>query len=79
MEKFSFPQRIIEAWNSLSEVVMSGRSVYSFKEKLDNCRYGEGATQCPAPVKLQLGKYTHAHTLIHVQMEKVVDTCQKYN
>ncbi|MPC64962.1 hypothetical protein E2C01_059083 [Portunus trituberculatus] len=42
--KLSFPQRSIAAWNSLSEGVVSPRSVHSLKEKCDKCRYGAKAT-----------------------------------
>ena len=44
VKKFSFPQRCVETWNSLSEEVVSATSVHNFKEKLDKCRYGDGAT-----------------------------------
>ncbi|MPC72234.1 hypothetical protein E2C01_066532 [Portunus trituberculatus] len=66
VKKFSFSQRSIAAWNSLSEDVELARSVHSFTEKLDKCKYGDGATrpQCPGPVKLQLGKYTHTVILL---------------
>jgi len=45
VKKFSFPQRCVEMWNGLSEDVVSAPSVQSFKEKLDKCRYGDGATR----------------------------------
>lgn len=45
VKKYSFPQRCVEAWNSLSEEVVSAVNVHSFKEKLDKCRYGDGATR----------------------------------
>ncbi|MPC26017.1 hypothetical protein E2C01_019144 [Portunus trituberculatus] len=44
VKKYIFPQRCVETWNSLSEKVVSAKSVHSFKEKLDKCRYGDGAT-----------------------------------
>ncbi|MPD04622.1 hypothetical protein E2C01_100319 [Portunus trituberculatus] len=37
--------RCVETWNSLSEEVVSAKSVHSFKEKLDKCRYGDEATR----------------------------------
>ena len=40
-----FPQRYINAWNNLSEDIVSTMSVHSFKEKLDNGQYGDGATR----------------------------------
>ena len=45
VKKYSFPQRCVEAWNGLSEEVVSAVNVHSFKEKLDKCRYGDGATR----------------------------------
>ena len=45
VKKYSFPQRCIEAWNNLSEDVVSATSVHSFKEKLDKYRHGDGATR----------------------------------
>ena len=45
VKKYSFPQRCIETWNGLNEEVVSAKSVHSFKEKLDRCRYGDGATR----------------------------------
>ncbi|MPC74578.1 hypothetical protein E2C01_068941 [Portunus trituberculatus] len=45
VKKYSFPQRCVETWNSLSKEVVSATSVHSFKEKLDKCRCGDGATQ----------------------------------
>ena len=45
VKKYSFPQRCVEVWNSLSEEVVTARSVHSFKGKLDLYRYGDGATR----------------------------------
>ncbi|XP_050692945.1 uncharacterized protein LOC126983856 [Eriocheir sinensis] len=45
IKKYSFPQRNIEVWNRLSEEIVSAKSVQSFKEKLDNYRYGDGTTR----------------------------------
>lgn len=61
-KKYSFPQRNIEAWNSLSEGVISTRSVDNFKEKFDKYRYRDSVS--PGPVKLQLGKCTHTLFLL---------------
>ncbi|MPC49659.1 hypothetical protein E2C01_043469 [Portunus trituberculatus] len=44
MEENNQP-RCVETWNSLSEEVVSAKSVHSFKEKLNKCRYGDGATR----------------------------------
>lgn len=43
VKKYSFPQRCVETWNGLSEDVVSAPSVGGFKDKLDKCRYGDGA------------------------------------
>ena len=44
VKKYSFPQRYVEAWNELSEEVITAKSMHSFKEKLDNYRYRDGTT-----------------------------------
>ena len=44
IKKYSFPQRCVEAWNELSEEVITAKSIHSFKEKLDQYRYGDGTT-----------------------------------
>ena len=44
VKKYSFPQRCVEAWNELSEEVITAKSMHSFKEKLDKYRYRDGTT-----------------------------------
>ena len=45
VKKYSFPQRCIDAWNNLTEDIVSAPSVHSFKEKLEKYRHGDGATR----------------------------------
>ncbi|MPC48451.1 hypothetical protein E2C01_042224 [Portunus trituberculatus] len=41
IEKYSFPHRMVEKWNALSDEVVTAHSVHSFKKKLDKWRYGD--------------------------------------
>ena len=39
--KYSFPHRVVDVWNGLSEEVVTATSVHNFKEKLDKWRHGD--------------------------------------
>ena len=39
VRKYSFPHRVVDAWNGLSEGVVTAANVHTFKERLDRCRY----------------------------------------
>ncbi|MPC60474.1 hypothetical protein E2C01_054519 [Portunus trituberculatus] len=40
IKKFSFPNRMMDIWNGLSEEeIVAAESEHTFKEKLDKCRY----------------------------------------
>ncbi|MPC26258.1 hypothetical protein E2C01_019394 [Portunus trituberculatus] len=39
IKKFSFPHRIVDIWNGLSDEIVVAESVHKFKAKLDKCRY----------------------------------------
>ena len=41
IKKYSFPHRIVNKWNELSEEIVKAKTVHAFKKKLDN-RYREG-------------------------------------
>ena len=41
IRKYSFPHRVVDAWNGLSEGVVTAANVHTFKERLDKCRYGD--------------------------------------
>ena len=41
VKKFSFPNRSLEAWNSLKEEVVAAGNIHMFKQKLDESRYGD--------------------------------------
>ena len=41
VKKYSFPHRVVDAWNGLSEEVVLAPSVHAFKEGLDKYRYGD--------------------------------------
>ncbi|MPC74992.1 hypothetical protein E2C01_069375 [Portunus trituberculatus] len=41
IKKFSFPHRMVEKWNELSDEVVAAHNVHNFKEKLDMWRYGD--------------------------------------
>ena len=41
IKKYSFPHRIVNKWNELSEETVKAKTVHAFKEKLDN-RYRDG-------------------------------------
>ena len=42
IKKYSFPHRVVDTWNGLSEDVVNAVSVHSFKAKLDKTRYRDG-------------------------------------
>ena len=42
IKKYSFPHRIVDTWNGLSENVINANNVHSFKAKLDETRYRDG-------------------------------------
>ena len=39
--KYSFPHRVVDVWNGLSEEVVTATSVHNFKERLDKWRHGD--------------------------------------
>ena len=41
VKKHSFPYRAVDAWNALSEEVVSAANVHIFKDKLDKLRDGD--------------------------------------
>ena len=41
IEKESFPNRVIETWNSLDEEIVTAKNIQLFKTKLDE-RYSQG-------------------------------------
>ena len=41
IRKYSFPHRVVDAWNGLSEGVVTAANIHTFKERLDKCRYGD--------------------------------------
>ena len=42
IQKCSFPQRCVEAWNGLEKGIVHARTVDEFKAKLDTYRYRDG-------------------------------------
>ena len=42
VKKYSFLQQCVEEWNALDENVVEAKTMHKFKERLDNCRYGDG-------------------------------------
>ena len=42
IKKYSFPHRVVDTWNGLSEDVVNAGSVHNFKDKLDKTRYKDG-------------------------------------
>ncbi|XP_063866945.1 uncharacterized protein LOC135104013 [Scylla paramamosain] len=44
IKKSSFPQRIVETWNSLEKGVVHARFIQDFKAKLDDSRYRDGTS-----------------------------------
>ena len=42
IKKYSFPHRIVDTWNGLSEDIINAVNVHSFKAKLDETRYKDG-------------------------------------
>ena len=41
IKKYSFPYRCVDDWNKLSKEVVEGKSIQSFKRKLDEWRHGD--------------------------------------
>ena len=41
VRKYSFPHRVVDVWNGLSERVVTAANVHTFKERLDRSRYGD--------------------------------------
>ncbi len=41
----SFPQRCVEAWNSLEKEVVQAKTINKFKPTLYNCSYRAGTAQ----------------------------------
>ena len=57
-KKYSFPQRNIDTWNGLKEVVIMAKNVHQLKEKLDQYRYGDRTTRLHLrPCIQQLTRY----------------------
>ena len=42
IKKYSFPHRVVDIWNGLSEDVVNAINIHSFKTKLDETRYRDG-------------------------------------